>query len=99
MEFNNFNFVVQAFVAAILIGVIYNLIATTRSYGGIIGKAIRWIGVGILFISVAIIEKVLMNFEIMQVDTNGLLAQDILFFLSLSCLAMGFYYLRSATRV
>jgi hypothetical protein len=92
------NFVVQGLMAAIIIGVFYNLWASTRVYGGLIGKAIRLLGIGILFITIAVIERVMANFNI--VDNAYLLsvAQDALNLLGLFFLAMGFSKLASASK-
>ena len=92
------NFVVQGLMVAIVIGMFYNLWASTRAYGGLIGKAIRLLGVGILFISIAVIERVIGNFNI--VDSLFLsVAQDVLNLLGLFFLAFGFSKLAAASKV
>ena len=43
------NLMIQALILVIIIGVFYNLWSSTKMYGGIIGSAIRLIGIGMLF--------------------------------------------------
>jgi hypothetical protein len=95
----NINLVVQGLIAAILIGMFYTLWTTTHAYGGIIGKSLRLLGFGILFITVSVIEKMLVNFNVIELTDNMSLAQDVFNLLGLCLLAWGFSKLASAGRV
>ena len=50
--------VMQGLVLVIVIGVIYSLWQTTKAYGGVIGSALKWIGVGILFFSIEAFDRI-----------------------------------------
>jgi hypothetical protein len=93
------NIIVQGLIAVIIIGMFYTLWTTTRAYGGMIGNSIRLLGFGILFITVAVIEKMLLNFNVIELSANLELAQDVLNLVGLSLLAWGFSKLASAARV
>jgi hypothetical protein len=98
-QFNNIvDVLIQGFVVVIIIGVFYNLIVTTKAYGGIIGKAIRLLGVGILFIAMASIERALINFSIIQTSQNIMIVQDVLLLLGLIFAGLGFSKLASGTK-
>lgn len=93
------NFIIQGLIAAIIVGVFYNLWSTAKIYGGLIGWAIRFLGLGMLFITVAVIERVLINFQILTITPNLALLQDILNLIGLLFLGVGFSKLGSATKV
>ncbi len=95
-EINN---IVQGLLGAIIIGMFYTLWVTTRAYGGIIGKSLRLLGFGILFISIAVLEKMFLNFEIIPESTNISLIQDVLNLIGLALLSWGFSKLAAASRV
>lgn len=98
-EFNSqANLIIQGCIAVIIIGVFYNLWMSTKIYGGIIGQAIRLLGFGMLFITIGVIERVLLNFSIIQNNANLAMAQDILNLIGLVLLALGFSKLASATK-
>lgn len=84
------NLIVQGLILVIIIGVFYSLLMTTRAYGGLIGSAIRLLGVGIILISVSVIEKMLANFEVIENSVQLDLGQDILTLIGLMFLAYGF---------
>ncbi|OGE81906.1 MAG: hypothetical protein A3H72_02505 [Candidatus Doudnabacteria bacterium RIFCSPLOWO2_02_FULL_48_8] len=92
------NLVIQGFIAVILVGIFYNVWVSTRVYGGIIGRAVRFLGIGMLFITIAVIEKILLNFALLQATPNLSLAQDVLTLLGLFFLAMGFSKLASVAK-
>jgi hypothetical protein len=94
-ELNN---ILQALIVVILIGMLYSLWMTTRAYGGIIGHAVRLIGIGITLISVVVLEKMLINFSVVESSTNLQMAQDILTLLSLLFLSWGFKKLASVAK-
>ncbi|MDP3741407.1 MAG: hypothetical protein Q8R08_03740 [bacterium] len=50
---------VRSFVIIIIIGVVYSLWKTTKSYGGLIGSGLKWIGLGIVFFSLESLDRVL----------------------------------------
>jgi hypothetical protein len=94
-EFSN---IVQALIVVILIGLFYSLWKTTQAYGGVIGSAIRFIGVGMILIAIVVLEKMLINFNAIVVSTNLQLAQDTLTLLSLMFLSWGFKRLASVAK-
>jgi hypothetical protein len=69
---------------------------STRVYGGVIGKAIRLIGVATLFVAVSAIEKVLVNFGVIDPSLMLSTIQDVMTLLSLIFLGLGFSKLASA---
>lgn len=89
---------IQGLIAAILIGMFYNVWASTKAYGGLIGTAIRLFGMGMLFITVAVIEKILLNFGVVETTTNLNLIQDIFTLVGLFFLALGFSKLASIAK-
>lgn len=50
---------VQIFVVVIFFGILYSLKKTTAVYGGLIGGALRWIGLGIVFFAIEALDRVL----------------------------------------
>ncbi len=93
------NFVVQGLVAVIVIGGLYSLYASTKAYGGLIGQAIRLLGVGMLFVVITVIEKIILNFGIIQNSANLGLAQDGFLLLGVLFLGLGFSRLAHAAKV
>jgi hypothetical protein len=94
-ELNN---IIQALIAVILIGVLYSLWMTTRAFGGLIGRAIQLIGVGIILITVVVLEKMLVNFAVINNSPNLLLAVDVLTLVALFFLSLGFKRLATIAR-
>jgi len=93
------NLIIQGCITAIILGVFYNLWISTRAYGGIVGSAIRLLGLGMLFVTIAVIERLLINFAIVQTSANLAMAQDILSLIGLIFLGLGFSKLASASKV
>jgi hypothetical protein len=93
------SFFVQGLVAVIIIGGFYSLYASTKAYGGLIGQAIRFLGVGMMFIVVAVIEKILINFAIIDVTITVSIVQDLFNLLGILFLGIGFSKLASASKV
>ena len=90
---------IQGFLVAILIGVFYNLWVSTKVYGGIIGLAVRLFGIGMLFITLSLIERVLINFGIIQSTPDLAMVQDIMSLIGLVFLGLGFSKLASGAKV
>ncbi|MBX4188065.1 MAG: hypothetical protein KW793_02930, partial [Candidatus Doudnabacteria bacterium] len=61
-----------------------------EEFGGLIGRAIRMIGIGIILISIIVIEKMLINFGVIANSTNIQLVQDGITLISLLFLSLGF---------
>ena len=99
MTSNPVGFFVQGLVTVIIIGGFYSLYSSTKAYGGLIGKAIRLLGVGMLFVVIAVIEKILINFAIIQATTSVSAAQDIFNLLGILFLGLGFSKLAAAAKV
>ena len=96
---NPIEFFVQGLVIVVVIGGFYSLHASTKSYGGLIGKSIRLLGTGMLFIVIGIIEKFLLNFGILQATTTLSLVQDGLNLLGILFLGLGFSRLADAAKI
>ncbi|MBX4191612.1 MAG: hypothetical protein KW804_02320 [Candidatus Doudnabacteria bacterium] len=92
------NLVIQGCMLAVLIGVFYNLMISTKAYGGIVGKSIRLIGIGILFFSLSAIERALVNFSIIQATIQSGVIQDAMSLLGLVFLGLGFSKLATGTK-
>ena len=92
------NFFIQGLLLAVMIGVVYNLMVTTRAYGGVVGHALRFVGIGVLFFSIAVIERSLVNFSIIESTLNASLAQDMLSLLGLVFSGIGFSKLARASK-
>lgn len=92
----NFNILIQVLVAVIVIGVIYNLWQTTKAYGGLIGSALKWIGLGMLLFSFGALERsaTLLGFTL----KNGSLIQDLVLLCGLFFSAIGFSQLTKISK-
>ncbi len=90
------NLIIQGCLAAILLGVFYNIWSTTKVYGGIIGTAIRLLAIGMLFVTIALLERVLINFNIIAPSPFLAIAQDVMNLIALIFLGLGFSKLGSA---
>lgn len=99
MVSNPIGFLVQGLVVVIIIGGIYSLIASTRVYGGLIGKAIRLLGVGMLFVVITVLERLFLNFGLIQSSINMGLLQDALSLLGILFLGLGFSRLAAAAKI
>ncbi|HTL39504.1 MAG TPA: hypothetical protein VL306_01705 [Methylomirabilota bacterium] len=92
------NLIIQGCLAAIIVGIFYTLWSSTKVYGGVIGQAIRLLGIGMLFITIAVIERILVNLNIVVITPDVALAQDILNLIGLVFLGFGFSKLGSVTK-
>lgn len=54
--------IVQGFIAVIIIGVAYTLWQTTQAYGGLIGTALKWVGLGIVFFTIESFDRIFGTF-------------------------------------
>ncbi|OGE73715.1 MAG: hypothetical protein A3C49_00690 [Candidatus Doudnabacteria bacterium RIFCSPHIGHO2_02_FULL_42_25] len=98
-EFNSTaNILIQSLIAIIIIGVFYNLMMSTKLYGGIIGKAVRLIGVATMLVAVASIENVLLKFKIVEHSLTASVFQDLLILVSLVLLGIAFSKLGSVNK-
>ncbi|MBI4050159.1 MAG: hypothetical protein HY398_01790 [Candidatus Doudnabacteria bacterium] len=62
---------VQIFVVVIFFGILYSLKKTTQVYGGLIGAALNWIGMGIVFFSIEALDRVLGNLSFISSIAGG----------------------------
>lgn len=92
------NLIIQGCVAVIIVGMFYDIWSSTKVYGGIVGKAIRLFGLGMLFITISIIENLLVTFLIVQNSPELALAQEIMNLAGLVFLGLGFSKLASANK-
>ncbi|OGE79856.1 MAG: hypothetical protein A2660_02315 [Candidatus Doudnabacteria bacterium RIFCSPHIGHO2_01_FULL_45_18] len=93
------NYIIQGCVAAIIVGAFYNLWIHTQVYGGVNGLAVRFLGIGMLFVTIAIIERILTGFKIVQLTSNLALVQDAFSLIGLIFLGLGFSKIASGTKV
>jgi len=94
----NSDVVIQVLIAVIIIGMFLNLRSSTKLYGGIIGKAVRLFGLGTLFITLSIIEHLLVTFLVIDNTLGIAIAQEIMDLVGLALLGLGFSQLVSATK-
>lgn len=92
------NFIIQALIIAIVIGVYYSLYTSTKMYGGLIGTAVRYLGIGMLFITVVVLERIFINFGVIDSSVDIALIQDILSLVGLTFLALGFSKLAAVNK-
>ncbi|TSA46019.1 hypothetical protein D4R52_01305 [bacterium] len=86
-------YVIQGLVIIIVVGVIYSLWKTTRSYGGLIGAGLKWIGLGIVFFSLEAVDRALGYLSFVNSFVSGenaYLAHNALLLLGLLFSAIGF---------
>lgn len=50
---------VRLFVIVIILGVVYSLWRTTKTYGGLVGSGLKWLGLAIVFFSLESLDRVL----------------------------------------
>ena len=83
---------VQILFLIIILGVISSLWRTTRAYGGLIGSALRWIGVGMVFFSLESLDRVLGNLSVVNsISTaNAEMWHNVILLLGLVFSAIGF---------
>ncbi len=72
----DFTIIIQGLVIVIIIGVVYSLWQTTKSYGGLIGAALKWIGLGMAFFSLEALDRVLGNYGFIK--SFGFLSSDLI---------------------
>ncbi len=87
--------ILQGFIAVIIIGVAYSLWQTTKSYGGLIGTALKWIGLGIVFFTIEALDRVFETFAGLSVlniigFSNPDMVHNLLLILGLLCSGIGF---------
>ncbi|MBX4205403.1 MAG: hypothetical protein KW788_04465 [Candidatus Doudnabacteria bacterium] len=99
MTDNPIEFFVQGLVLVIIIGGFYSLYSSTKAYGGLIGKAIRFLGAGMLFIVISVIERILLNFQVFEPSMTMGLIQDAFTLLGVLFLGLGFSRLAAAAKV
>lgn len=71
--------ILQVLMAVVILGVIYSLWQTTKAYGGLIGGALKWIGIGMVFFSVEAFDRVfgaVGNFSV--VNSLGIAQPDLM---------------------
>ncbi len=98
-EFNSTtSYIIYALIAIVIAGVYYNLVQTTKLYGGIIGQAVRLIGVATLCIAIASINNVLLKFNVIRPSLPSSIFQDLLIVISLILLGLAFSKLASVSK-
>ena len=93
------NWFIQICIGVIVVGAFYNLWSSSKIYGGIIGIAIRLFGIGMLFFTVAVFERLLVSFSIIQISVNLALVQELFDLVGLIFLGLGFLKLASARKM
>lgn len=84
--------IVQIFVVVIVIGIAHSLWRTTRVYGGLIGGALKWIGLGIVLFALEALDRVLGNLSFVAslAGQNAPLVHDAILLVGLTFSAIGF---------
>jgi len=87
--------VVEVLILALVGGIIYSIIRAIQLYGGLIGNSLKIIGIGIFFLAVESINRVLERFGLDYLQNSlGPAGKEILFAtlkaLALFILAIGF---------
>ena len=90
------NLFIQICLGVIVVGAFYSLWSSSKVYGGIIGTAIRLFGIGMVFFTVAVFERLLVSFSIVQTGVNVILIQSVFDLMGLIFLGWGFWKLASA---
>jgi len=87
----------------VVIGVLINLWKITRKYGGVIGKGLRLIGTGIVFLAIEAMDRAIQTFTAQGVislivsDPFIEIAYDLILVLALFFVTLGFVKFYSAT--
>jgi len=71
METDIWRLLVQTFVVIIVIGGVYNLWRTAKTYGGIVGNGLRWLGLGMILFSLESLDRVLGNLSFINPLSPG----------------------------
>lgn len=94
-ELNN---ILQALIVVIMIGMLYTVWRTASTYGGLIGHAITLMGIGITLVSAVVLERMLINFNVIEISPNLALAQDGMTLGALVFLLLGFRRLAAVAK-
>jgi multisubunit Na+/H+ antiporter MnhC subunit len=89
---------IQICIGVIVVGSFYSLWSSSKIYGGIIGTAVRLFGIGMLFFIMAVFERLLVSFSIIQPSVNLDLTQQLFDLAGLIFLGWGFLKLASANK-
>lgn len=98
------DFISALLLIIVVVGVLVNLWRTTRKYGGVIGKALRLIGTGIVFLSVEALDRAVQSLAgqgIIAGITSEPITQvthDLILVLALFFVTLGFTKFYSATK-
>jgi len=92
--------IIQVFVIIIIVGVIYSLWKTTKAYGGLIGTALKWIGLGMVFFALESLDRVLGPWGFIQAFKfmDPEIAHNIILLMGLLFSAIGFSKLTRITK-
>jgi len=87
---------VQILFVLILLGGVYNLWRTAKTYGGLIGRGLKWLGLGIIIFSIEALDRVMGEFSFVDSLTfvDPELAHNFLLLLGLLFSAFGFSVLQ-----
>ena len=91
---------VQILFVIIVLGVFYNLWRTTKAFGGLIGTALKWIGVGMLFFAIEALDRVLGDVSVLSSFSpdNAELVHNAVLLLGLAFSMFGFSRLTRIAR-
>lgn len=83
---------IQGLVVVIIIGVIYSLWRTTKTYGGLVGAALKWIGLGMVFFSLEALDRALGNLGFVTLISSNYsdIIHNFLLLFGLLCSGIGF---------
>jgi hypothetical protein len=95
MSGSEFFLIVQGLVVVVVIATIYYLWGAVRTFGGMIGRALDWMGAGIIIFAVEAMDKILASFGIslLQVfrftSAQQAVVHDVIKLLALFFIAVG----------
>jgi len=88
----DYTLIVQGLVIVVVIGGVYSLWQTTRAYGGLVGAALKWIGLGMIVFAVVALNRSLGNLVLGSIasDFFSETIENILLLLGLAFSGFGF---------
>lgn len=91
---------IQIFYVVVIVGMVYSLWKTTKAYGGLIGDAIKWIGLGMIMFSLEALDRVLGSYSFVYslASANAELWHNLIMLVGLLFSAIGFSRLSKITK-
>jgi|GEM_PF-2417965 hypothetical protein len=89
---------IQGAIILLFAGAAYNFKSSTKTYEGNLGSAAKFVGFGMLFVTIVVFERILINFAVLSVGDYMNQIQDALSLVGLILLAIGFSKLIEAAK-